>query len=342
MVLAVASVAAMGCGDAVKSAPAAARVEDTVISPALVRRWMAVLAPNHAVPDAPRYVRCIVREREVNTTSEVQAKGECRQQYESLKARALGLLITSTWLEREAEKDGVAASSAAVRRELRKGTRTLPAAAAPDSADRAYVFRAEAARLRILKLLRKLEPPIAPSAIAKFYTQNRRQFEARERREFTIIERLSRRQGRRLKSVILAGGHASHLVIREVRERPANMLHARPVEVAIFGAPLHALTGPVPLNGRYSIFEVTRIMPAYRHSLREVTGRIVARLRRAQRERRIGRFASAWTRKWTGRTSCDARFAREQCQQLLGSRRGESTQTPNVLRDGVVSTYFHG
>jgi hypothetical protein len=313
------------------------------ISGGAVRHWMALLAPEHRVPDQPRYVRCIAQGRRgAPQAPEASLEAECREQYETLKARALNLLITWEWLIGENEAGGATVPARAPQPTV--GSHEPPF---PDSTstagDMSLVARAEAAASAIRAAVTRRVPPVTPLQVASFYHQHLQRFEHGEQRTFDIIERLSGAAvARQLMRRILSGRRVSNYVIHERRERPHSSANERPIERAIFGSRRGVLVGPLPLNHQLAIFKVTRIDPAHLQPLAEVARAIRAHLTDQRRRAAFAQFIDAWRARWTALTTCDAGYLVTQCRQYRGVEAPVDPFTLAVIPDGVRRAYLQG
>jgi foldase protein PrsA len=279
---------------------AIANVRGHAITRAALMRQISAIAPNHVAPNPPRYAACI-RRRAAFTSESIGSvlKLECEQEYESLKARALGSLIYSRWLLGEA------------------ADRRLPAV--DGSARRAASEIAEA--------LTKNEPKIDRARIAAYYRRHIESFTRAERRDYEIVESLyteraarsairEARRGRRPATLWLHESLASTTTLKDKKQ-------TRGTVQAIFAARAHVLTGPVLSDGRYWVFEVTRITPAAREPLAKVAHSIEARLAGEQRTRALVRFRAAWESKWRSVTRCQPAYVVQNCSEYHGTRTAE-------------------
>jgi foldase protein PrsA len=284
---------------------------------------MSIMASEQAVPDPPRYDACIAHEQTlIPQSGRAGLREECEQQYRALKVRALGFLISTEWLLGEAAEQGLkVGDSAAKERQLERRY----ARAEPD--DVKFAVKAELAAAALRQRLRKAEPKITLSQIMAYYRQHLRRFERPERRYFDIIERLpSEAAARRVMQVAGRGSLSRMAAVHESVDRPDPAEIApkkRAILRAIFAAKAHTLVGPAPLNGLYSVFEVTRIMPHLLQPLADVRGSIETEISRDREDRRLARFVRAWRNKWLARTNCRPGYVVQKCKQYKGDKARE-------------------
>jgi hypothetical protein len=312
------SLAACGAG----GERAVVRIGAVSITKAGVEHWMAVMAPEGIVPDAPRYSECVTRAEKLTAKpSRAALAKECEQQYATLKRGALEFLISSQWLIDEADDRGLRISRREIRQRLDEQTPTLLPEAS-GSADLERAARAELAAAKLRETLDADEPKITPATVASYYREHRQRFFVPERRYFNIDNLLSEVEARRVKSELEAGLTLSTLALHETLERPASPNRA-PEEPgsakhAIFTARPHVLTGPVLVDGEHSLFVITRITAAHYRSLAQVRRQVTNQLTREQEQRALAAFSAAWRRKWQTLTSCQRGYVVPQCKQYAG------------------------
>lgn len=306
------------------------RVGRSAITSGTLADWMSAMAPEHVVPDPPRFTACIARQRALTLqpiTAELEA--ECRQQYQTLRQQALDFLISSAWLIGEAADQGLAVSDQEVQRRLEEE-------GGPDGesvADVKVKIMAELAAARLRQTLKRTEPKITPALIARYYAQHIEDFERRERRYFDIVERLpSSAAARGVMREVAMGRSLSTMALHEWLDRKniADVLPLKKAIVrAIFAAKPHVLIGPTPLNERYAVFEVTRVIPAVVRPLAQVRNAIEKQLADEQERGVLAGFIRTWRAKWIARTDCRPGYVVQKCRQGGGARALEDPYTFN-------------
>lgn len=308
--LAAAMLAAASCGSGGGRPEAVARVGSEPVSRAELTAKMAALAPEHFVPDAPRFDACVKRERAqaiVAGSSDV-VRRECRQRYEALSHEALDSILLARWLVGEAAERHLPQPPAG----------TLEA-------------RAAHAASELRELARAGEPPIGRAQALSYYRRHTRRFTRQELRYVDLAENYaSAAAAAAAKRAIEArGGAAARLPLHEVVERFNTRGRGDTTEAAktaIFSAAPGVLSGPVRITQFYAIFEVTRTVPPARRPFAAVRRQIERQLAESQRRARLARFVSAWRAKWIARTSCAPGYVTSRCRQYTGAR-SEDDQT---------------
>jgi foldase protein PrsA len=265
----------------------------------VVGQWMSAIAPGHFVPDAPRYVKCVARLKAQAPESPSYAlEEECRQRYEELRQRALGLAISAEWLIGEATERGLR----------------------PSGADLAAKAHSAESKLRGLLLGR--EARIGPAQVAAYYEQNAVQFGRPEKRDIDIVERIpTKRAAQAVLHATKRRGDLHQVAIHEEFEQEdlANVAPAkRAILRAIFAATPHTVVGPLPLNKKWCFFEVTSVLPRAVKPLAQVEGSIERRLAAERQRATLADFISAWRKKWIARTTCRPGYVVQKCREYRG------------------------
>jgi hypothetical protein len=312
-----------GCG----AEPVAVRVGEATITSEAVAHWMSVLAPEHFVPDPPKYTRCVTRERTLSPPSAwAGLEQECRQEYHTLERRALALLISSTWLTSTTAQDGLQISSRELETRVREGPES--AAEGGDAGDARLVAVAELAEAKIRRRLARSEHAVSDAEIADYYQAHRRQFLVPEKRYFDIENLKSQASALRIKREVESGRSRSFLsgILHEMIEQPSSKYGSEETSVrrAILHAKMHVLTGPLLVGGEHSLFEVTRFLVARYQPLARVHGAIERQLTAEQRRLTLSRFIVAWRKYWTAKTDCYPGYLVQQCRRYAGPRTQES------------------
>jgi foldase protein PrsA len=325
VVLAIAAAAIAGCGGG-SDQPVAIEVGSSAIAKPTVAHWMAVMAPEHVVPDPPRYSACIARQAALSPQSIASVvKQECAQQYQALRERALGFLISSRWLLDEAADRGVAIPAAQVRQRLQAQSGERPAG--ESAADAKLAAEAELAPTLIRERLTSGQPQITRAQVAAYYKQNIERYETPERRDIDIVERLpSKAAAQRAMSRLTAGPSMAKVAIHESfsKTNPAEVPPNKTAILhAIFMAKPNVLVGPLPLNEQWCFFEVTRVVPPVVQPLASLRDQIARQLAAERQRRALARAVAAWRAKWIARTDCRPGYVVQKCRQYRGAKAPE-------------------
>lgn len=314
---------------------------------------MTVLGPEHVVLNPPRYSACIeyLKAQELyGHTGGYEA--ECRRMYQAAKLTALRFLISLQWLIGDASSEGVPVSAGEVARAIQRKRASYPSGASEFEpalersgrtiADLEFEIRAELARKKIYERLMNAQPKIAQSHVLSYYERHRRRYRVSERIYFNIAEGFKDAAAARQLERDVAQGkrRLSDAGVQETLERRNLAGYSgakRTLADAIFAAKHHVAVGPLYLNYRYYLFEVTRVTPAHAKPLASVRKSIERLLLDEQWRRARSRFTEALRRTWTARTHCAPAYVVPGCTQYgLGAarvvRRGRRLAE---ARDGV-------
>ncbi|MGO9761166.1 MAG: peptidylprolyl isomerase [Solirubrobacteraceae bacterium] len=311
-----------------------ARVGDTAITEATLDQWVVALAPGHVAPDPPDYAACVEYKRSLSPLPaeaglEAGLKAECRQEYQALRTRALDFLITSEWELHEAAAQGLSVSRREVERRLQQ-REYGPFQAGTAIAELRFAVEAELASTALSQLAIGIAHAPTTAQVAAYYRAHRRSFLIPERRYIEIDNLLSEAAAVRAKREVESGRSFARMVLHEVIERPGPIESETEDEAArkaIFAAKPNVLTGPVPVRGEHSLFEVKRVVPARYRPLARVKGSIATQLTRERRQRALARFIVAWRSRWLARTACSPGYVVQKCRQYHGARAPEDPLT---------------
>jgi foldase protein PrsA len=307
-----------GCG----GQAVAVRVGSSVITTHAVAHWMAVMAPEHLVPDPPDFTACAARERQLAPPSVWPGlKRECRREYHALERQALDFLISSAWLTGTVAEDGLRISDREVAVRLRE--RAAPVIAeGGDGADQQLAARTELAEAKIRQSLASGERAVSAAEIVSYYQAYRSRFLVPERRYLDVENLKSMATALRIKREVAAGHSANYFsgVLHEVIEQPSRVggdSAKDTVSNPILKARPDVLIGPL-FNGEYALVEVRRIVPARYKPFARVRTSIARQLAAEQRRATLSRFIAAWRTRWIAMTDCQSGYVVQKCRQHIG------------------------
>jgi parvulin-like peptidyl-prolyl isomerase len=334
--LAAAGISSCG-GDSVRNSDrrdaVVSRVGDIAITKPTFAHWMTVLAPQHVVPDPPRYAACIARQQAFAPQATGGGlKERCRQRYQALRQRVLDFLISSRWLIDEAADQGMTVSQQDVNQRLAAKRESFASAAefqeslkaiAHTIADVKLEIQAELATERIRRRLSQGEARVTRSEIVDYYQRHIGSYHLPERRYFDIGENFpSAAVARSKMSDVRAGRESLHesLPRKSFTDYEGEK---RIIYEAIFKAKPHVVSAPIRLNNLYFLIDVTRITPPYVQSLAQVQRTIGDRLSSERARRTLAAFIAAWRSRWIARTDCDVGYVVQKCRQYSGPKAPE-------------------
>jgi foldase protein PrsA len=320
-----------------------AKVGDMVITKAQFDHWIGIANASSAgslpgqtrppVPDPPSFTQCVSYLQSTApkpakgqpAPTAAQFKGQCQQQYNTLRDQVMQFLVTSDWVIGEASDQGVSVTDKQVSTQLN----TIVAQQFPKPAD-FQKFLSQSGetmadlqfRVRLNLLSDKIRTKVTGSKskvsqadIANYYNQNKARFAQPERRDLRII--LTKTQGQAnaalgaIKHGQSFGKVAKRFSIDSASKAQGGVLlgvirgqQEAALDAAVFAAPIHKLQGPVKTPFGYYVFEVQKITPASQESLAQAKLTIQQLLSSQRQQTALDTFVKNFRKKWRGRTTC--------------------------------------
>jgi parvulin-like peptidyl-prolyl isomerase len=340
------AVAVAGCGGGGLSDDAVATVDGESIDMQSFNHWMAVAVrtsgrPNAQVPKPPDYAACVEQKREAKPTkgetkpTAAQLKAQCRQEYHSLRDQVLSLLVTSRWLEGEAQERGISVSDAEVKAAFERQTKQN----FPKAGDYAKFLETSGqteqdifTRVRLDLLQGKIRAQVTKGVdrvtdkqVADYYASNKPRFGLSERRDLLVVLTKTKAQAERAKAA-LAAGRPWPSVVRQYsidgtsRSQDGKLLgvsegdQEAALGAAMFKARKGALTGPVKTPFGYYVFEVTNVRPPTQQSLQKAEPTVKQLLASEDQQKALDSFVEDFQKKWRERTECRKEYATPDCK----------------------------
>lgn len=94
-----------------------------------------------------------------------------------------------------------------------------------------------------------------------------------------------------------------------------------PLKKAIFDSGTGELVGPVKVQNKFMLIEVTKLNPEKVQTLDEARPQITSTLEQQKQQQYFSEFVADWQSKWTSRTFCADGYQVEQCDNFKGSGR---------------------
>jgi hypothetical protein len=255
-----------------------------------------------------------------------QLQSRCEGQYEVLKQRVLGFLISAEWLLGEAANRSLSPARPESRRRLVAASDGLAASNGQSQSDLLLRAGVQLATSELRQEVLTASPLAKPAQLAVDYHQYSQRLASLEQRDAEVVRTRTKIAALRAAQEIRSGVPFSSVAKRRsvdalgktngglvpgiVRSQEDPVLGN-----AVFSARPHDLTGPVQLEvGRYYLFEVIRVATPRHETLTQFT----ASMSRQLRKRTLAAFAEAWKRNWTAKTDCHAGYVVPQCSQYRG------------------------
>jgi foldase protein PrsA len=292
-------------------------------------------------PDPPNYERCVKAKQAVPvpkgqkkpTTEEL--KKQCKQQYDSLKGQVMQYLITSEWLEREAEERDIKVSDETVRKEFDKQKKQ----SFPD--DKAYqeflktsgqteqdlLFRVRLDYIsnEIRKQVVAGKGNVTDADVQRYYEKNKSRFAQPERRDLEVVLTKSKSKADQAHSEIRSGQSFRRVARRhsidEASKAQGGKLPGvgkgqleKDLDEAVFEADKGDLVGPVKTQFGYEVFRVTKITPASQQTLAQSKETIKATIKAEREQKALEAFIKQFRAKYREDTNCAEAFVVSECK----------------------------
>jgi foldase protein PrsA len=350
------AVALAACGGGDDSIPgnAVAKVGDNAIKKETFDHWMQVAAISSqggaaggateaAVPDAPEFTNCIA---EKTKSAPKPAKGQpkptpesfktqCKQEYDGLKQQVLQFLISSEWIQGEAEEQDVKVSDAEVDKQFEKTKKqSFPKAADFDKflkssgmtlEDIKFRVRLDALSNALRTKITKGKDKVDDQQISDYYEKNKTRFAQPERRDLRIVLTKTQARANEAKSALQGGATfkdtAKKYSIDQASKNQGGVLLAvakgqqeKALDTAVFSAAKGKLEGPVKTQFGWYVFKVTKVTPASQQSLKDATPTIKQLLASQNQQKALDKFVKDFREKWKQKTNCQKDFTTQDCK----------------------------
>jgi foldase protein PrsA len=347
-----------GCGGVPGNA--VATVDGDPIEKSTFDHWMGIAAkstgPEAQVPDAPEFTRCVADKRE-NQPEEAegqpqgtdeQLKAQCREEYEALRTQVMQLLITSEWIEGEAEEMDISVSDEEVQEAFdqqkeqafpkEKDFEEFLETSGQSTDDLMYRVRLDTLSNKIREQVTEGEDQVTDEEVARYYEENKERFAQPETRDVRMVLTRNRDRARQAKTAIENGQGfgqvARRFSIDEQSKEQGGRLEAMPkgqqekaFDDAVFSADRGELTGPVKTQYGYYVFEVTKVEEASQQTLEESQETIKQLLASEGQQKALDDFVKEFREKWVDKTDCRDEYVTQDCKNAPEPE-AEATPTP--------------
>jgi hypothetical protein len=167
-------------------------------------------------------------------------------------------------------------------------------------------------------------PALTRAEVASYYARHRRSFYLPDRRLVDLIEQIpGYGHAVSLGNQLGPGARFAKRAIRELvrRESPAEAVDRMNGQLVhmIFATAPGRVSKPAMFNGRWVLAVVRKLVPAAIQPLTVVRGELSKTLAAQRRQQALKRFATAFVRRWTARTSCSPGYVVQKCSQYRGA-----------------------
>ena len=346
-----------------------AKVADQSIKKATFDHWMQIAAisqagqtnptatgtPKAQIPDAPTFTKCVAQKKAAAgkpakgqpEPTEAQLKGQCKQEYDTLKNQVLEFLIRSTWLDNEADKQNINVSDKEVQKQIdaaKKQAFQNPAdftkflqRSGLTEADVFFQQRGQLLEQKITQKVTKDQSKVTDAQITQYYNKNKSKFATPERRDLRIVLTKSQAKAQQAKRALGSGQSwqsvAKRFSIDQASKSQGGKLtgvakgqQEKALDDAIFKAQKGKLVGPVKTQFGYYVLEVSKVTAAKQQSLDESKASIKQILTSDNQRKALDKFGKDYRNRWKDQTTCRKGFTTADCKN--GPKKEATTAAP--------------
>jgi foldase protein PrsA len=344
----VAATLVAGCGDSVPG-DAVAAVDGDAITQTQFNHWLGIAAATSQQGTAkvkynpPAFTECVATKRSTApkpakgqpTTTDVQFKTQCKQEYEGLRDQVMQFLILEKWVAGEAKNEGVSVSDKTAEADFQKARKaSFPKAADFQTflkssgmtiGDARFQVKFNTVYTKLREKAVKNAKKVTNADIAAFYKKNKARLGTPLTRDLRVVLTRDKATADKAKAAI-AGGQSFSSVVKKYSIDPATKAtggvlsglskgqQEKAFDDAIFSAKLGVLTGPIKTQFGYYVFKVQKETPASQQSLKQATPAIKQQLDAQNKQKADDAFNTELRKKWKAKTNCKSAFVMTQCK----------------------------
>ena len=361
------------CGSGVPG-DSVAKVDNVTISEKAFDRWLNIAARSGggqggsaAVPDAPKFTQCIAITRKTSpkplkgtpAPTDAQLKQQCQTRYDQLHQQAATFLIRSTWLDKEADRQGVKVSEEDVAKAFDKAR----AAAFPKASDFVKFMESSGAQLADLqyrqrtqllqqkiteKITKDVKAPTDKQAKA-YYEKNRQQFGTPETRTLEVILNQDKAKAAAGLAAVKGGMDWKQAtkqfsddpttkdtggVLRDVQKGQGE----KAFDDAVFAAKKGVIVGPIKTTSGYYVFRVKNIRPEKIQPFNIVKPTIMSQLATQNQQQALSKFGTEYTKRWKAKTECVKKALIPDCKNYKAPKTTTTAPTPTATVQSQPTT----
>ncbi len=345
---AISALAIASCGGVSDSDVAS--IDGTTISKTTFNHWVSVAAnasqdptaQGAGVPDPPKYLDCIAAKKKAAPEpvkgqpdpSDADYKKQCADQFTQLKDQVMTFLIRSTWLELQANEDGIHVTDAAVKAEFdkarkqafpdAKGYADFLKSSGQTEADLLFRQRSQTLETKITEKVQKASKTASPDEISAYYKKNLEQFTQPATRDLNVVLTKTEAEAEKAKAALEGGASfasvAKKYSIDDTSKEAGGKLPAvaqgsqeDAFDKAIFSAPLNKVEGPVKTSLGYYLFEVTKETEKKVQSEAQAKKSIKEIVISEKSQKSLAAFGKSYQTRWKELTECQTGYIVADC-----------------------------
>jgi foldase protein PrsA len=334
-----------------------AKIGEQSIKKSTFNHWMQVAAvsqasqtnpsasgtPKAQVPDAPNFTKCVAQKKATAPKpakgqpepTATQLKGQCKQEYDSLKDQVLAFLIRDNWVEQEsakqkvkvADKDVQKQIDAAVKQAFQKpgDFQKFLVRSGLTQADVFYQQRNQLLQQKLTEKVTKDKSKVTDAQIQDYYNKNKSKFATPERRDLRIVLTKTRARAQQARKALDSGQSwksvAQRFSIDQASKSQGGQLtgvakgqQEKALDQAIFQADKGKLVGPVKTQFGYYVLDVTKVTEAKQQSLADSKASIKQIVASENQRKALDTFGKDYRKRWKAATACRKGFATADCK----------------------------
>ena len=334
-----------------------AKVGDQSIKKATFDHWMQIAAvsqagqanpnststPKAQIPDAPDFTKCVANKKATAAApakgqpepTEAQLKGQCKQEYNTLRDQVLEFLIRGNWIEQETDKQNVKISDKEVQKQIDAAVKQafqnpgdfqkFLQRSGLTQADVFYQQRNQLLQQKLTEKVTKAQSKVSDAQIAAYYNKNKSKFATPERRDLRIVLTKSQAKAAQAKRA-LESGQSWNAVAKQYSVDQASKAQGgkltgvakgqqeKALDEAIFNAQKGKLVGPIKTQFGYYVFDVSKVTPAKQQSLEQSKASIQQILTSDGQRKALDKFGKDYRKRWKAETACRKGFTTADCK----------------------------
>ena len=333
------------CGDSVPEGQVA-QVDNLTIAKTTYDRWFKTASSSQqgvTAPDAPGFKKCVAAKAKAAPPpvkgqpkpKESDYKKQCSQEYDQIKQQVMTFLLRGTWLQAEAEKQGIKIKDDEAAKAFEKARKQ----AFPKDADYVKFLKtsgqteADLEYRQFVQLLeQKITTKIQGSAekvtdkdIKDYYAKNKeKQFTQPATRDLLVVLTQDAKKAQAAKES-LDSGSSWVRVVQQYSTDPTTKqadgalpnvtqgVGNKDLEKAVFSAKKGDIVGPVKTSDGYYVFEVTKTKNRTEQSFKEVKDSIKLIITQQRSQQALAKFGVDYQERWRGKTDCASGFVSPDC-----------------------------
>ena len=350
------AIALSACGSDVPG-NSVAKIGDQTIKKSTFDHWMRIAAvsqasqanptasgtPKAQVPDAPNFTKCVANKKATAPKpakgqpepTEAQLKGQCKQEYDTLKEQVLAFLIRDNWVEQETDKQNVKVSDKEVQKQIDAAVKQafqnpgdfqkFLQRSGLTQADVFYQQRNQLLQQKLTEKVTKDESKVTDAQIQQYYDKNKSKFATPERRDLRIVLTKTRARAQQARNALDSGQSwksvTQRFSIDQASKAQGGQLtgvakgqQEKALDEAIFKSQKGKLVGPVKTQFGYYVLQVSKVTAAKQQSLADSKDSIKQILSSVNQRKALDKFGKDYRKRWKEATACRKGFTTADCK----------------------------